>query len=1266
MMIHKGTFLLLCLLTVSACTTTRYVSDLYADWERQTPPSASELAYRVFLIGDGGAAGQTKPALQLLKKQLRNADKNTAVVFLGDNIYCCGLADSGTVRRAQDEQRLLAQLDVVKDFPGRIVVIPGNHDWNNARPGGLEAVARQEQFVETYLDRGNVFLPDDGFPGPVKVKLTDRLSLIAIDTQWWLDEYDKSFGDNGDYDLQQDDDFLLELDDLLKRNDDDDLIIVGHHPIFTNGIHAGIHPLRDHLFPLRNIHPALLIPLPIIGSIYPLYVRFNGGRQNIYHPRYKALRRSLLQVFSQHENLLVYAAGHDHTLQYFPVIPVDQNQPHHFIVSGAGSAPQTVGRGRGAAFTAGNTFGFSVIDYYRDGTTWMEMWKADPDDASGTLLFKTQLKGPARELVNPEIPPVVNVPDYADSTVTEAVNPNYAAGPIKEFFLGKHHRDDWTTPVTAPVLDLGTEDGGLTIGKRGGGQQTISLRLTDPNDHQYALRSIDKDPSKTVPVNLQGTIATDIVQDQITSIHPFGAFIIPPLADAAGVYHTNPRLFYVPDDPRLGIYRQQFGDKMMMLEERPDGDMSDDPSFGRSRDIISPQKLYREINDDNDHRVDARAFARARLFDMLLSDWDRHSDQWRWASFEPYELDSTLTGDARTDGKIYRPIPRDRDFAFNKMDGLFPSLASQFDPRFQDFTKSYGYLKGLNLNGLRQDRRFVSPLSRQDFIEIADSLKAALTDAVIDEAVRQWPKPIYDLDGAETARLLKIRRDKLPRVAEAYYEIHARVVDVVGSNKHERFEVTRLDDDSTRVVVYKTSKQGEKRKVIYDRTLLRSETKEVRLYGLDGNDTFVVDGDVGAGITVRAVGGPGNDTFIDHSHVRGGGKKTRYYDTETGNSWDVDAETKLTRSDDDPAVNYYNPYEYQYNLALPLLFLGSNKDDGFFLGGGVNIVRHGFRKEPYATDHKIKANVAAKTLAFNVVYGGHYVDVFGHWDVMFDAAYLSPNNIRNFYGLGNRTENDARDREFYQARLTQFRVSPTLYKDIEQGATFRLGPSLQVTDVDEKSDRFVNQPQAGISENTFSTQVFGGFDAEVVVDTRDNAINPRQGFRWTNLAQLNIGLRNTKDTFVSLSSDLSFYLSPSLYAPQITLAARIGTAHNVSDFPFYSANTLGGRTNLRGFRSTRFAGRTSFYQNLELRMSLLRFSTYLAIGRLGLLAYLDNGRVWTEADDPINVSQAFLEGYHQGYGGGLWTEMFNIFVITATADFSNDENGFTLKMGFQY
>ena len=114
-------------------------------------------------------------------------------------------------------------------------------------------------------------------------------------------------------------------------------------------------------------------------------------------------------------------------------------------------------------------------------------------------------------------------------TLAVAPGPQYGAGWLHRLFFGSHYRDLWTTPLEAPVLDLDAFAGGLTATRKGGGQQTKSLRFNGADGKEYQFRSIDKDPVSALPPALRTTAAADIVRDQTSAGHPVGSVLVPPL-----------------------------------------------------------------------------------------------------------------------------------------------------------------------------------------------------------------------------------------------------------------------------------------------------------------------------------------------------------------------------------------------------------------------------------------------------------------------------------------------------------------------------------------------------------------------------------------------------------------------------------------------------------------------------------------------------------------------------------------------------------------
>jgi hypothetical protein len=107
--------------------------------------------------------------------------------------------------------------------------------------------------------------------------------------------------------------------------------VVGHHPLASGGPHGGYFRLVDHLFPLRELRKWLWLPLPIVGSAYPL-ARQNGiSEQNLSSRAYRHMRDSLESVFRDTPPL-AFLAGHDHGLQVLAGSGV-----RYVLVSGSGS-----------------------------------------------------------------------------------------------------------------------------------------------------------------------------------------------------------------------------------------------------------------------------------------------------------------------------------------------------------------------------------------------------------------------------------------------------------------------------------------------------------------------------------------------------------------------------------------------------------------------------------------------------------------------------------------------------------------------------------------------------------------------------------------------------------------------------------------------------------------------------------------------------------------------------------------------------------------
>jgi hypothetical protein len=293
------------------------------------PPALGQVVASLILIGDAGKPRPSgEPVFEAVRQSLRQRPDTAAILFLGDNVYPRGIPDSADRHYDEAVARLRAQLDLEPSLPA--IFIPGNHDWQKSGSHGLEQIRRQGRLIAAAGGRARL-LPADGCPGPDTVTVGRGLLLVLLDTEWWLFPHRRA--DAASTCPQRTEaDVIVALERILAAAGSQQVIVAGHHPMLTGGPHGGYFSPTDHLFPLRAIHPALWIPLPIIGSLYPTIRAMGVSAEDMAAGPYRRLRAALDTAFACRPPA-VYAAGHEHTLQV-----LDRGRPPLLLVSGAGIA----------------------------------------------------------------------------------------------------------------------------------------------------------------------------------------------------------------------------------------------------------------------------------------------------------------------------------------------------------------------------------------------------------------------------------------------------------------------------------------------------------------------------------------------------------------------------------------------------------------------------------------------------------------------------------------------------------------------------------------------------------------------------------------------------------------------------------------------------------------------------------------------------------------------------------------------------------------
>ncbi len=346
----------------------------------------------------------------------------------------------------------------------------------------------------------------------------------------------------------------------------------------------------------------------------------------------------------------------------------------------------------------------------------------------------------------------------ADS-VTVIPGKYYERGKFSSLFLGKKQRALWTEPVRVRIFSYTDTYGGMKPFEFGGGEQTISIKLEDSQERKWALRSVNKDQQHVLPKFFRWTFMRFLTRDQVAAANPYGHLVVPALADAIGIHYTNPRLYLIPYDESQGDYNQRMAGRLAYLEENLNSSWKNRERFGSPKDIVNTEEML-EMQEEEIIPIDTLLFLKSRLFDMLISDWDRHEGNWEWALSK------------EKDGKIFEPIPKDRDNAFFQFDeGLLSHITLIFVPKFQSFRKDYGKVSGLMYQSRDLDRNILSKTDREIFRKAAIEIQQQLTSERIRDAFRRYPPNIYGMVGQEHQEILEARLSQLTEVALEFHNL---------------------------------------------------------------------------------------------------------------------------------------------------------------------------------------------------------------------------------------------------------------------------------------------------------------------------------------------------------------------------------------------------------------------------------------------------------------------------------------------------------------
>ena len=1135
-------------------------------------------------------SNRDNPVINALVSKMQEAGSKKTLLLLGNNVSLEDFSENKKTGKAYFDN----YINKLKPFSNNVYFIPGTSDWK----AGLKGLKAQEDYLENVLNNKDVFQPEKGCPIE-KVKINDDVDLLLIDSQWALMDWDKIPNINDHCAIKNKNDFYVEVEAEIVKSQGKTVLIATYHPIASYGQ---------------------------FGNPYA----FGINPESINNKYYKEFSQRMLTIAQLSENV-VFVSGHEKNLQLL----IDKKIP--IVISGAGGDISNACEGKKSEFH-GNEAGFSEITAFRDGSMWVSFYGVSNNFEAP--LFASEVIASTEEVALPDYNEY-NTPTFVKKSIYEPEELERSG--FYKALWGEHFRKDYEQEIEVRAALLDTLYGGLTVIRKGGGHQTNSLRLKDKNGKEYALRSSKKSALRFIQYfifktnylepDVEDTYFIQLLQDYWTTANPYASLTVGDLSDALNIYHANTELYFIPKQKALEKYNDDYGDKLYFIEERLSDGLGDVESLGSTDKIESSLDLFEKLRRKDKIAINESLYIRTRLFDNIIGDWDRHADQWKWA------VQKQENG-----VDLYEPIPRDRDQMFSDFDGFMLGAITTLSPpmRFmQRYDGKYKHTKWFNDAGDDVDLAVLINHTQEDWLREAKFIKENLTEEVIDNAFKKFPKEVDQKKVARTKKAMLERVSKVEENAVNLYEYLRSCVLITGTDKKDHFIITRKSNGITNVSGYRM-KDGKMDTKFWDVDYDKTVTNELWIYGLDDDDIFEVVGKGDKYIKIKLIGGQNNDTYRVENK-----RNLRVFDQKSKpNTFETPVARTLSDNYD---LNTYYFKKNRRDLHNILPIIASNPDDGLKIGALFNYTKNSLRRNPFTAKHTLSAIYVTETSGLGLEYVGEFANIFNDVNLGINAGYSSSSYTNNFFGFGNETINPedklGLSLDFNRVRLQQLFFAPSLIYIGYQGSMVKLSFSYENIEAEKTQGRFIET--AVVNPMVFEGQDFFSTEVSYEYKNFDNETQPKAGIQFKVAAGYKANFDEDKG-FPYIIPELR--LTTKIDKKGILVYATKFKAHfNLGDeFEFHQAATIGDGDGLRGLRQERFSGKRSYYQNSDLRLSLGKIRNSIIPISFGVYGGFDYGRVWIDDDTSSE--------WHTTPGGGLF---FNVagFTTANLGYFSSNEGG---------